>query len=132
LAQGKKEAKSNLFSMLYSGCGTTPTCNGHHGFIRSLNGTFYYFIEILSSLLSEGSRLIHILLDLGAALFFCWDLFCVRCCVSLFWPSGPCIKLGAIGTCLRVGEWPQHPFGCCPIYLYVSRVTKNRFGFALM
>jgi hypothetical protein len=40
-----------------------------------------------------------------------------RCCVTLFLPNGPCIKLSPIQTRPRVGIRPQHPCGHSPTSL---------------
>ena len=45
---------------LDSDCRKASTCDGHHGRIRTRIGPFKYFMEILSSLLSNGSNLTSI------------------------------------------------------------------------
>ena len=48
-----------------------------------------------------------------------------RCCVTLVWSNGPCIKLGPLGTRPRVGERPQHPGGRPSTFIYPLAATKN-------
>src|SRR5581483_5027317 len=49
---------------------------------------------------------IHISSESGAALVLLSKPFWLRCCVTLFWANGPCIKLGPLGTRPRVRERP--------------------------
>jgi hypothetical protein len=92
LEQGKQESKPNTFWELDSDCRITTTCMGHHGFIRTPIGTFLYLMESLWSLLSNGSNHMSIShLSRVQSLFYCRNLFCLRCCVTLFWANGPCI-----------------------------------------
>jgi hypothetical protein len=90
-------------------------------------------LALFGKLIKSNFQRIHphgyILLDSSAVTIFVPKLFCQRCCVTLFWADGPCIKLGSLGTRPRVGEWPKHTCGRPPIYLYASRAATNRLGF---
>src|SRR6266540_6303929 len=91
-------------------CRTAPTRDGHHGRIRTRIGAFKYFTESLRSLFSYGSGLMAIsFLRRPQSSICCRDVFCLRCCVTLFWPDGPCIKSGPIRTRPRVRARHQAP-----------------------
>ena len=109
-----------------SDCRTGPTYDGHHDFIRTLFWAFKYFMESLPSLLSNGSSPTPISArSRPQSLKYYRVFFCPRCCVTLFWPNGPCIKLGPLGTRPRVGGRPKHSSGRPPIFLYPSAAAKN-------
>ena len=105
---------------------TAPTCDVHHGRIRTPFWAFKYSMESLWSLLSYGFRLMSI---------YCmrrqqWSnyyrvVFCQSYCVTLFWPDGLCIKSSSLGTHPRVGARPQHPGGRPSTFIYPLAATKN-------
>ena len=83
------------------------TCDGRHGRIRTRIGPFKYFVESLSSLLSNGSNLTSISVRSQPQSSILYrDVFCPRCCVILFWPNGSCIKLSPLWMHPRVGARP--------------------------
>jgi hypothetical protein len=54
---------------------------------------------------------LHICSESTAILDLLQSPFQPRCCVTLIWPNGPCIKLSPRRMRSRVGTWPQHPCG---------------------
>ena len=111
---------------LDSDCRKVSICDGRHGRIWTRIGAFKYFMEILSSLLSNGSDLTSISIRSRPHSSIVYrDVFCPRCCVIVFWPNGPCIKLSPLWMHPRVGARPQHPFGHPPTFLYPLSTAKN-------
>jgi hypothetical protein len=126
LAQGKKESKSNMFWKLNSDCITVPSCNGHHDFIRIPTGTFYHFLESLSSLLSNGSRFMAILSYVSAVIILMPRSFLSTVLYHPVLAQWSMYQVESIlGTRPRVGERPHHPFGRLLIYLYASRALQT-------
>ncbi|WVZ90355.1 LOW QUALITY PROTEIN: hypothetical protein U9M48_036664, partial [Paspalum notatum var. saurae] len=68
---------------------------------------------------------VHICSESAAIVFYIQSPFLSRCCDTLFWPIGPCIKLSPLRTHLRVGGRPQHPFGRPPMLLIPSAAAKK-------
>jgi hypothetical protein len=94
---------------LDSDCRTDMNCDGHHDFFRTSFWVFKYFLESLSNLLSNGSRITSISVrSLPQSSIYYRVLFSLQCCVTLFWPNGPCIKLSPIRTRPRVVIRSQH------------------------
>ena len=92
-------------SVLDSDCRPVATCDGCHDFIRTPFCVFKYFMEIVWNLISKGSGLMSISSRsrLQSSIYY-RDLFSPRCCVTTFWPDGPCINDLQPGT----GEWWRH------------------------
>jgi len=101
-------------------------CDGRHGRIWTQIGVFKYLMESLSSLLSNGSDLTSISVRSRPQSSIVYrDVFCPQCCVIVFWPNGPCIKLSPLWMRPRVGARPQHPCGRPPKFLYPLAAAKN-------
>jgi hypothetical protein len=60
---------------------------------------------------------LHIYSESTAVLDLLQSPFQPRCCVTLFWPNGLCIKLSPVQTRPRVGTRPQHPCDHSPTSL---------------
>ena len=85
-----------------------------------------YSLESLLSLLSNGSDRVSISVwSRPQSSILYRNVFCPRCCVILFRPKGPCIKLSPLWTRPRVGARPQHPFCRPPKFLYPLATAKN-------
>jgi hypothetical protein len=111
---------------LDSDCRTDTNCYGSHDFFRTPFWAFKYVLESLSNILSKESRITSISIQSQPqSSIYYRVLFSPRCCVSLFWPNGPCIKLSPFWTCPRFGIRPQHPCGHSPTSLKPLAATKN-------
>jgi hypothetical protein len=60
LGTKEKTEREKDLNMLDSDYRRTPTCGGHHGHMQARIGMFKHKMEILSSLISYGSRIIVI------------------------------------------------------------------------
>jgi hypothetical protein len=117
---------------LDSDCRIDMTCDGRHDFIRTPFWAFKYFLESLSNLISNGSGITSVSIrSQPQSSIYYRVLFSPRCCVTLFWPNGACIKLSLIRTRPRVAIRSQHPCGHSPISLYPLTAAKNTRGFLL-
>ena len=104
----ERDQIQHVLESLDSDCRKVLTCDGLHDFIRTPFCVFKYLIESLSSLLSDGSRLTLVPVQMRPqSSIYYRDPFCPRCCVTLFWAKGPCIKLGPLGARPRVVGRPQ-------------------------
>ena len=125
---GPKMERDQVQHVLEAGFGLQKSidCDGRHGCIRTRIGPFKYFVESLSSLLSNGSN--HTSISVRSrpqSSILYRDVFCPRWCVILFWPNGSCIKLSPLWMRPRVGARPQHPCGRPPKFLYPLAAAKN-------
>jgi hypothetical protein len=89
-----------------SDCRAAPTSDGRHDFMRTPIWACKYFMESLSSLLSNGSSHMSITVLERPQLSFYSRLFCPWCCVTSFGPMGCVSKLGPLGARPRVGAQP--------------------------
>jgi hypothetical protein len=114
---------------LDSDCRTNATCDGYHDFIRTPFWVFKYFLDSISNLISNGSGVtsISVRSQQQSSIYY-RVLFSPRCCVTLFCPNGPSIKLSPIQTHPRVGIRSQHPCGRTPTSLYPLAAAKNTGG----
>jgi hypothetical protein len=77
------------FGGMDSDCSTAPTSDGRHDFMRTPIWACKYFMESLSSLLSNGSSLMSIsVLERPQSSFYYRVLFCPRCCITSLGPMG--------------------------------------------
>jgi hypothetical protein len=60
LGTREKTKREKDLNMLDSDYRRTRTCDGHHSHMRARIGMFKHYMEILSSILSYGSRIIAI------------------------------------------------------------------------
>ncbi|BAS78959.1 uncharacterized protein [Oryza sativa Japonica Group] len=112
-----------------SDCRIAPTSDGRHDFMRTPIWACKYFMESLSSLLSNGSIPMSISdLEQLQSSFYCRVLFCPRCCVTSFGPNVLYIKLGPLGVRPRVRARHQHPCGRSPPLLIPLAAAKNTWA----
>jgi hypothetical protein len=91
----------------YSDSRTVAACDGRPDHVWTWIKVCKYFLESSWSLLSYASNLKSISCQSRPqSLFWCRDLFCQRCCDTLFWPIGPCIMLSPIRRVLGLEDDP--------------------------
>ena len=113
----ERDQFQHVLESLDSDCRKVLICNGRHNFIRTLFWAFKYFMESLSSLVSNGSNLKVISVrSRPQSSNYYRVLFSPRCCTTAILAHGPCIQLSPLRTRPRVGGRLQHLFGRPPTY----------------
>jgi hypothetical protein len=89
---------------------TAAACDGRPDHVWTWIQACKYFLESSWSLISYALNVKSISCQSRPqSIFWCRDLFCQRCCDTLFWSIGPCILLSPIQTRLKVGARPSLP-----------------------